>query len=262
MHAKVYLLHTAWQWSAVWDSINSDLQSEGDHSQRQGNQFSSLEISSQTATTAQMTQPVAVYRYVAGMPFSPSPLKALARLETSAGSSCLLFCCALWYAWKLLTPFCLPKASLPPPSSSPTYWKWPPHPPQCKDKVQGLAGWHVGRKGDLPHLAILSAVTLPPLENNGMGLFGGFSSGLCHTPGYHWQNRTETQHTNKRYNIAVTTVTMISLYLPKIMRTWSFPSTNVFPNLVDDVTMIYTCKKGEKSWNMPKIWAELHPISP
>lgn len=46
------------------------------------------------------------------------------------------------------------------------------------------------------------------------------------------------------------------------MTTWTFPSINVFPTLVDKATMIYTCKKKEKSWNMLQIWAELHPKSP
>jgi len=46
------------------------------HTQQQGNPFSSLQTSSQTATAAQTTPAIAGYRYAAGMPFSPSPLKA------------------------------------------------------------------------------------------------------------------------------------------------------------------------------------------
>lgn len=156
--------------------------------QQQGNQFSSLEKSSQTATTAQTSQAIAGYRYAASMPSSP-PLKAWARLETTAGSSCLLFCCTLWHLWKLLTHFCFPKASSPPSSSSLTPWKLPPHPLQHKDKVQGPVGRRVGRQGDLLHLAVLAAVT-PPLREKGMGLFGGFRSDLCHTPGCHWSKQT------------------------------------------------------------------------
>lgn len=30
VHAEAYLIHTAWQQAAVWDSVNSDLQFEGD----------------------------------------------------------------------------------------------------------------------------------------------------------------------------------------------------------------------------------------
>lgn len=116
--------------------------------------------------------------------FSPQGLSKVRNHSWKFLPSLLL---ALWYLWKLLTPFCLPKVSLPPPGSSLTCWKLPPHPLQCK--VQGLAGWHVGRQGDLPHLAILPAVTPPPLEK-GMGLIGGFSSGLYHTPGYHWSKQT------------------------------------------------------------------------
>lgn len=145
--------------------------------QRQGNQFSSLEMSSQTATTAETTEAIAGLQMCSRgalvlLPSRPEQvynpqLEVLAFSSRAPCSTCgncshppaslrwpCLHPAALWHPGKCL------------------------HTP-CSKKVR-CRGWLeiVWAGKDLPHLSTLPAGAL----EKGMGLFGGFSSGLSWIP--------------------------------------------------------------------------------
>lgn len=192
---------------AVWDNINSDLQSKGEPHSVTGKSVFQLGDVIPNSKNWEMAEVIAGLQMCSGVSLSSS---AFVLLPSRPGQGykpqlrvlAFLLLCTLWHLWKLLPLSHPPEVTLPLPGSTLTSLELPPHPPQQRDKVQGLLESCVGRQRPSPSVHAACKCSGDCL----VGLVQDFTEFLYAID----HSRAETEHPKKRNNTAMTAVTATS----------------------------------------------------